>query len=163
MLRPPLQRLSHFLRALCKSKYLNQVNGRQSAIRRADLGAAGIFYRALVGPFASVEKAKLCSGLKAAGGDLHRWSVTKVYLPNVKPKASLQHFAWDSELVKLGRTWTNDDLRSPGGPLVAAGCCFCLPRAQCRECRRHIILAGPAQRLARPAACAAGHARPGAG
>jgi hypothetical protein len=57
MLRPPLQRLSHFLRALCKSKYLNQVNGRQSAIRRADLGAAGIFYRALVGPFASVEKA----------------------------------------------------------------------------------------------------------
>ena len=25
----------------------------------------------------------------------------------------------------------------------AAGCCFCLPRAQCRGCRRHIILAGP--------------------
>jgi hypothetical protein len=69
MLRPRLQRPSHFLRALCKSKYLNQVNGRQSAIRRADLGAAGIFYRALVGPFASVEKAKWCSGLKAAGGD----------------------------------------------------------------------------------------------
>ena len=39
-------------------------------IRRADLGAAGICYRALVGPFASVEKAaKLCRGLKAAGGD----------------------------------------------------------------------------------------------
>jgi hypothetical protein len=34
------------------------------------LGAAGIYYRALVGPFASAGKAaKLCSGLKAAGGD----------------------------------------------------------------------------------------------
>jgi len=32
--------------------------------------AGGIYYRALVGPFASPEKAaRLCSGLKAAGGD----------------------------------------------------------------------------------------------
>jgi cell division septation protein DedD len=47
-----------------------QLGGRQAIIRRADLGAAGIYYRALVGPFASAEKAaKLCSGLKAAGGD----------------------------------------------------------------------------------------------
>jgi hypothetical protein len=47
-----------------------QLGGRQPIIRRADLGAAGIYYRALVGPFASAEKAaKLCSGLKAAGGD----------------------------------------------------------------------------------------------
>jgi hypothetical protein len=38
--------------------------------RAADLGLAGIYYRALVGRFASAEKAtKLCSGLKAAGGD----------------------------------------------------------------------------------------------
>jgi hypothetical protein len=37
---------------------------------RANLGAAGIYYRALVGLFASAEKAaKLCSGLKAAGAD----------------------------------------------------------------------------------------------
>jgi hypothetical protein len=37
---------------------------------RGDLGAPGIYYRALVGPFASAEKAaKLCSRLKAAGGD----------------------------------------------------------------------------------------------
>jgi hypothetical protein len=34
------------------------------------IGAAGIYYRVLVGPVASAEKAaKLCSGLKAAGGD----------------------------------------------------------------------------------------------
>jgi hypothetical protein len=44
--------------------------GRQPMIRRADIGAAGIYYRALVGPFASEEKAaKMFSGLKAAGGD----------------------------------------------------------------------------------------------
>ena len=53
-----------------QAKYPNQLGGRQAIIRRADLGAAGIYYRALVGPFASAEKAaKLCSGLKAAGGD----------------------------------------------------------------------------------------------
>jgi hypothetical protein len=53
-----------------KAKYPNQLRGRQPIIRRADLGAAGIYYRALVGPFASTEKAaKLCSELKATGGD----------------------------------------------------------------------------------------------
>jgi SPOR domain len=53
-----------------QAKYPNQLRGRQAIIRRADLGAAGIYYRALVGPFGSAEKAaKLCSGLKAAGGD----------------------------------------------------------------------------------------------
>jgi cell division septation protein DedD len=53
-----------------QAKYPNQLSGRQPTIRRVDLGAAGIYYRALVGPFASAEKAaKLCSGLKAAGGD----------------------------------------------------------------------------------------------
>jgi hypothetical protein len=53
-----------------QAKYASQLSGRQPIIRRADLGAAGIYYRALVGPFASAEKAaKLCSGLKAAGAD----------------------------------------------------------------------------------------------
>ena len=53
-----------------QAKYPNQLSGHQPIIRRADLGAAGIYYRALVGPFASAEKAaKMCSGLKAAGGD----------------------------------------------------------------------------------------------
>jgi hypothetical protein len=53
-----------------QAKYPNQLGGRQAIIRRADLGAAGTYYRALVGPFASAERAaKLCSGLKAAGGD----------------------------------------------------------------------------------------------
>ena len=53
-----------------QAKYPNQLSGRQPIIRRTDLGAAGIYYRALVGPFASPKKAAtLCSGLKAAGGD----------------------------------------------------------------------------------------------
>jgi hypothetical protein len=40
------------------------------SIRRVDLGAPGTYYRALVGPLGSVaEAAKLCSELKAAGGD----------------------------------------------------------------------------------------------
>jgi len=51
-----------------QAKYPNQLGGHQPIIRRADLGAAGIY--ALIGPFASVEKAtKLCSALKAAGGN----------------------------------------------------------------------------------------------
>ena len=53
-----------------QTKYPDQLRDRQAMIRRADLGATGIHYRALVGPFGSAEEAaKLCSGLKAAGGD----------------------------------------------------------------------------------------------
>lgn len=52
-----------------KSKFPNQLGGREPLIRRADLGAKGVYYRALVGPFASVEEATaMCSGLKSAGG-----------------------------------------------------------------------------------------------
>ena len=36
-----------------RARYPNQLGGRQPIIRRADLGAAGIYYRALVGPFES--------------------------------------------------------------------------------------------------------------
>jgi hypothetical protein len=53
-----------------KSKYPDQLGNREAMIRRADLGAKGTFYRAVVGPFASMEEAAgLCSGLKAAGGN----------------------------------------------------------------------------------------------
>jgi cell division protein FtsN len=35
-----------------------------------DLGAKGVYYRALVGPFATAdEAAAMCSSLKAAGGN----------------------------------------------------------------------------------------------
>jgi hypothetical protein len=53
-----------------QAKYPKQLGGREWNIRRVDLGAKGTYYRALVGPFASAEKATaLCSGLKAAGGN----------------------------------------------------------------------------------------------
>jgi len=53
-----------------RAKYPNQLGGREPIIRRADLGAKGTYYRALVGPFASMEEAAgMCSGLKAAGGN----------------------------------------------------------------------------------------------
>jgi hypothetical protein len=52
-----------------QAKFPGQLGGQQPMVRRADLGAKGIYYRALVGPFASMEQAAgVCSSLKAAGG-----------------------------------------------------------------------------------------------
>ncbi len=52
-----------------QAKYPQELGGRHPMVRRADLGAKGVYYRALVGPFASNEQAtELCSKLKAAGG-----------------------------------------------------------------------------------------------
>jgi hypothetical protein len=52
-----------------QAKYPQELGGHRPLVRRADLGAKGTYYRALVGPFASGEQAsELCSKLKAAGG-----------------------------------------------------------------------------------------------
>jgi hypothetical protein len=52
-----------------QAKYPQQLGGHQPLIRRVDLGAKGIYYRAMVGPFGSAEEAShVCSSLKAAGG-----------------------------------------------------------------------------------------------
>jgi hypothetical protein len=52
-----------------QSKFPNVLGSRSAAIRRADLGEKGIYYRALVGPFAAAEDAgQLCNSLKSAGG-----------------------------------------------------------------------------------------------
>jgi hypothetical protein len=52
-----------------QSKFPDQLSDRSVTIRRVDLGPKGIYYRALVGPFASSDEAsQLCSELKAAGG-----------------------------------------------------------------------------------------------
>jgi hypothetical protein len=52
-----------------QAKFPSQLGDRAPIIRRADLGSKGIYYRALIGPFASVEEAAgMCSKLKAAGG-----------------------------------------------------------------------------------------------
>jgi len=53
-----------------KAKFPSQLGSREPIIHRADLGAKGTYYRALVGPFASAEAAaEMCSSLKAAGGN----------------------------------------------------------------------------------------------
>ena len=52
-----------------QAKYPTQLGGRELLIHRADLGAKGTYYRAMIGPFANPgEAADLCSSLKAAGG-----------------------------------------------------------------------------------------------
>jgi hypothetical protein len=58
-----------------QARYPNVLGGRSSFVRRADLGSRGIYYRTLVGPFATAEEAaQVCTSLKAAGGQciLHR-------------------------------------------------------------------------------------------
>ena len=51
-----------------QAKYPNLLGGRTPIIRRTDLGVKGIYFRAMVGPFASTDQAtELCSNLKAAG------------------------------------------------------------------------------------------------
>lgn len=53
-----------------QAKFPNQLSGHEPIIRRADLGAKGVYYRALVGPYASAEQAAgACSSIKAAGGN----------------------------------------------------------------------------------------------
>jgi hypothetical protein len=52
-----------------QAKFPNELSGLQPIIRRADLGSKGVFYRTLVGPFASVQEARqFCANYKAAGG-----------------------------------------------------------------------------------------------
>jgi len=53
-----------------QSKYSSVLGNQPHTVRRADLGAKGVYYRAMVGPFASREEAlQLCTSLKQAGGD----------------------------------------------------------------------------------------------
>lgn len=53
-----------------QSKYSSVLGGHPHQVRRADLGTKGVYYRTMVGPFASREEAvQVCSSLKQAGGD----------------------------------------------------------------------------------------------
>jgi len=53
-----------------QAKYPKLLGGREPMVRRADLGAKGVYYRTMVGPFVSAEQAnELCANLKAAGGN----------------------------------------------------------------------------------------------
>jgi hypothetical protein len=51
-----------------RAKFPKQLGGREPIVRRADLRAQGTYYRVMVGPFGSMEKAAgMCGTLKAAG------------------------------------------------------------------------------------------------
>jgi hypothetical protein len=52
-----------------QAKFPNELGDREPLIRRADLGSKGVFYRTMVGPFASAQEAsQFCASYKAAGG-----------------------------------------------------------------------------------------------
>lgn len=52
-----------------QSKFPSVLGSRTPLIKRADLGERGVYYRAMVGPFASSEEAShVCGNLKSAGG-----------------------------------------------------------------------------------------------
>ena len=52
-----------------QQKYPSVLGGRDANIRRADLGEKGVYYRAQIGPFATLDQANsFCGDLKAAGG-----------------------------------------------------------------------------------------------
>jgi hypothetical protein len=52
-----------------QEKFPSELGDRTAIVRRADLGAKGIYYRAMTGPFASADEAdQFCRSLKAAGG-----------------------------------------------------------------------------------------------
>ena len=52
-----------------QAKFPNELGSRQPLIRRADLGSKGVFYRTMIGPFASAQEAsQFCATYKAAGG-----------------------------------------------------------------------------------------------
>jgi hypothetical protein len=54
---------------MLQGKFPLVLGSRSASIKRVDLGEKGIYYRAVVGPFAGPEDAsRLCSDLKSAGG-----------------------------------------------------------------------------------------------
>jgi hypothetical protein len=54
-----------------QSRYSTVHGGRSALIRRVELVEKGIFYRAQIGPFDTVEQARrLCAMLKSAGADM---------------------------------------------------------------------------------------------
>ena len=60
---------AHMVFRTLQTKFPKQLGKRQPIVRRTDLGAKGIYYRAMVGPFGTTEEAaQFCGNLKTAGG-----------------------------------------------------------------------------------------------
>ena len=52
-----------------QNQYPNILGNKQAVIRRADLGSKGTYYRAQIGPVSAEKADRVCSKLKAAGGE----------------------------------------------------------------------------------------------
>jgi hypothetical protein len=60
---------AHAVLRMLQAKFPSQLGGRQPIVRRTSIGAEGVYYRATIGPFASMDEAAgACATLKAAGG-----------------------------------------------------------------------------------------------
>jgi cell division protein FtsN len=54
---------------MLQGKFPSVLGSQSHMVKRVDLGSKGVYYRAMVGPFASSEQAQqVCSSLKSAGG-----------------------------------------------------------------------------------------------
>jgi hypothetical protein len=52
-----------------QNRFPSVLGSRSLLVKRADLGAKGVYYRAMVGPFGSSDEAsRFCGSLKSAGG-----------------------------------------------------------------------------------------------
>ena len=61
---------AHTVFRTLQTKFPKQLGKREPIVRRTDLGPERIYYRTMVGPFASMEDAtRMCSTLKAEGGN----------------------------------------------------------------------------------------------
>ena len=66
-----------------QAKFPDQLGGRQPSIRKADLGAKGTYYRAMVGPFANAgEASQLCSASRQPAGSA---SSRRINRPSLTP------------------------------------------------------------------------------
>jgi hypothetical protein len=51
-----------------QAKYPKELGQREAIVKRADLGAKGVYYRAMVGPLDGSDAEQLCTDLRHDGG-----------------------------------------------------------------------------------------------
>ena len=69
-----------------QSRFAGVLGGQQVMVRRVDLGAKGVYYRAMVGPFGNSDQAsKLCS--QAEGGGRLLLRPEDLSLQRIKPRS----------------------------------------------------------------------------
>jgi predicted metalloprotease len=113
-----------------QQKYPGMLGSREASIRRADLGQAGIWYRAQIGPFTTAEQATaFCDNLKAAGGQcmVHRNDVqTETVKPSERKAAEPRRASVERPSSKPALASRQAKPRGSGGRcFVVGGRSFC--------------------------------------